>query len=116
MPYLFHLISFSFLRSAPELHTVRILSAKSVKSETVCQLLLQQSHLKQLEIHNVKGIWKNDPDNIVTSITHAANFALETLTLRDLPESAKMAWQSVKGSSCVIRELASGLQVLSSCS
>ncbi|KAK3930791.1 Tonsoku-like protein [Frankliniella fusca] len=103
----------SVLRNASELHTLRLPGAKNIKASTVCELLLTHN-LKNLEIHNSKLLWGDShSSDIVSAITHAAMNSLETLTLRDVPESGKEAWCALKGSSSIVRRSAFGLCQLS---
>lgn len=101
------------LQSAPELNTINLPCAQYVKFDTVCRLILQPS-LRQLEIHNSQEMWINcDERNIVSAISKGAQSALERLTMREVPESARNAWCDIKGTSAVIRKGAFGLQTFS---
>lgn len=104
----------SVLRNAPELHTLRLPASKNIKASTVCELLLQHNCLKTLEIHNCKSLWKSsNSTDIVSAISHAAMNSLETLTLRDVPETGREVWSSIKGSSSIVKRSAFGLYKLS---
>lgn len=109
-----HLLS--VLRSAPELHTLRLPAAKSVSADTVCQLI-QLPSLRNLEIHNNRGIWR-DSDNckIANAVAHAASFALERLSLRDPPVALAETWSTVKGLHSASKTGAFGLQVFTTLS
>lgn len=102
---------FSVLRSAPELHTLRLPAAQTVSADTVCQLM-QLPSLRSLEVHNKRNIWKNsDNCKIASAVTQAASDALERLTLRDPPKALSEAWSSVKGLNSATKTCALGLHV-----
>ncbi|XP_034240435.1 tonsoku-like protein [Thrips palmi] len=106
----------SVLRSAPELHTLRLPAAKTLSADTVCQLL-QLSSLKSLEIHNNRSIWNNsDNHRIASAVNHAASEALERLILRDPPKALAEAWRTVKGLYSATQTAAFGLQVFTTIS
>ena len=100
------------LRSAPELQILRLPAAPKINAKTVCQLLLRDPPLKQLEIHNSKMMWKNArQEDIIYAINHVASTSLEKLTLRDAPSALEEVWTARKGPSSVIKRGAFGLQV-----